>query len=343
MPPAATTPRSRSTATSGAPTAWRFKFATTSRAFGRPWTRPAKSPASDVARRKWTFPVVWAIAQPPSAARDAIADAYALGTSARRALRSNAIVAALDDAGCQRGRARVPPPNIWRSSSAIPTRGFRDFLLETLDLVPRVLERNRRERATASVRAAARQSARVVGAAGAVAGGFIVRLAVHRQRRVQNRRLRPSKPGRIALAEHGFATFYSSIGFADYPPGYFYILAAVGHFWQLLFAAHDHGYAVLRVLVKLPAIFADLCVGALLYALVRRFAGVGLALGAAALYLLNPATIYNSARGDRSTRSRVRSRCSRSTRSFAAKTSRLDPAGNGLDRRRDGFRSRIRC
>ncbi|HEY6325029.1 MAG TPA: phospholipid carrier-dependent glycosyltransferase [Candidatus Cybelea sp.] len=99
----------------------------------------------------------------------------------------------------------------------------------------------------------------------------------------------------IALAQHGFASFYSSIGFADYPPGYFYILAAVGRFWQLFFAAHDHSYAVLRVLVKLPAILADLCAGGLLYAVVRRFAGVGLALGAAALYLLNPATIYVSA------------------------------------------------
>ena len=99
----------------------------------------------------------------------------------------------------------------------------------------------------------------------------------------------------IGLSQHGFATFYSTIGFVDYPPGYFYILAAVGHFWQLFFAAHDHGYAALRDLVKLPAILADLGVGALLYAVVRRFASPVLALGAAALYLLNPATIYISA------------------------------------------------
>jgi dolichyl-phosphate-mannose--protein O-mannosyl transferase/Gpi18-like mannosyltransferase len=99
----------------------------------------------------------------------------------------------------------------------------------------------------------------------------------------------------IALSQHGFARFYSMIGFADYPPGYFYILAAVGRFWQLFFAAHDPGYAILRALVKLPAILADLGVGALLYVTVRRFAGIGWALGAAALYLLNPATIYISA------------------------------------------------
>ncbi|MBV9333657.1 MAG: hypothetical protein JO146_06590, partial [Candidatus Eremiobacteraeota bacterium] len=99
----------------------------------------------------------------------------------------------------------------------------------------------------------------------------------------------------IALAHQGFGSFYSTIGFADYPPGYFYILAVIGHIWQAFFAAHDHGYAVLRDLVKLPAILADLGVGALLYAIVRRFAGTAYALGAAALYLLNPATIYISA------------------------------------------------
>ncbi len=49
------------------------------------------------------------------------------------------------------------------------------------------------------------------------------------------------------------------------------------------------------MLVKLPAIFADLAVGVLLYATVRRFAATGIALGAAALYLLNPAVVFISA------------------------------------------------
>ena len=99
----------------------------------------------------------------------------------------------------------------------------------------------------------------------------------------------------LALSEHGFSSFYSSIGFADYPPGYFYVLAFVGRIWHLFFAAHDSGYTVMRVLVKLPAIFADLGVGVLLFAIVRRFAATGVALAAAAIYLFNPATIYISA------------------------------------------------
>jgi dolichyl-phosphate-mannose--protein O-mannosyl transferase len=99
----------------------------------------------------------------------------------------------------------------------------------------------------------------------------------------------------VGLSEHGFAKFYSLIGFADYPPGYFYILAVVGYFWHAFFAAHDHTFAILRTLVKVPAILADIGVGVLLYVLVRRFAGSAFGLAAAGLYLLNPATLYISA------------------------------------------------
>lgn len=100
----------------------------------------------------------------------------------------------------------------------------------------------------------------------------------------------------LSLVGHGFGKFYGSSGFADYPPGYFYILGVVGWIWEALFKGVDGGHdVVLKALVKLPAIVADLGVGALVYAIVRRFAGAGLALGAAAFYLLNPAVIYNSA------------------------------------------------
>jgi Gpi18-like mannosyltransferase len=99
----------------------------------------------------------------------------------------------------------------------------------------------------------------------------------------------------LSLSAHGFASFYSSVGFADYPPGYFYVLAIVGGLWHAFFASHDAGYAILRLLVKLPAILADLGVGLLLYAIARRFAGAAVAIGVAAFYLFNPATIYISA------------------------------------------------
>jgi len=54
-----------------------------------------KTVASDIARRKWTFPVVWATSGPPSAARGVIASAYARGDSLDGAMVER-IVAALD-------------------------------------------------------------------------------------------------------------------------------------------------------------------------------------------------------------------------------------------------------
>ena len=100
----------------------------------------------------------------------------------------------------------------------------------------------------------------------------------------------------LSLAEHGLGNFYSSGQFADYPPGYFYILGFFGWLWEVFFKASDAGhYTMLRAMVKMPAILADLGVGVLIYAIGRRFAPIGISLGAAALYLLNPAVIYNSA------------------------------------------------
>ena len=99
----------------------------------------------------------------------------------------------------------------------------------------------------------------------------------------------------ITLASHPLSQFYGSAGFADYPPGYFYILRVIGVLWTHLFAARDAGFAILDLMVKVPGILADLAIGAVLYALVGRFAGKAFGLLAAALYVLNPATIFISA------------------------------------------------
>jgi dolichyl-phosphate-mannose--protein O-mannosyl transferase len=98
----------------------------------------------------------------------------------------------------------------------------------------------------------------------------------------------------LTLAAHGFGGFYGNTTFADYPPGYFYILAGVGSFYTAIIAAHDPTGVLFKAAVKMPAIVADLGIGYLLYLIVRRFSGQGMALGAAALFLLNPATVYIS-------------------------------------------------
>jgi len=97
----------------------------------------------------------------------------------------------------------------------------------------------------------------------------------------------------ITLATHPFSQFYTSTSFADYPPGYFYILSVVGHLYGLL-APHGN-LDILKYLVKLPAVLMDLADGALLYAIVRRFANERWALGVAALFVLNPAIVFISA------------------------------------------------
>ncbi len=57
-------------------------------------------PCGDLAKRKWTFPVVWALAGPPSPARETIAGAYARGTELDPAGVA-ATVAALDQLGAR--------------------------------------------------------------------------------------------------------------------------------------------------------------------------------------------------------------------------------------------------
>ncbi len=100
----------------------------------------------------------------------------------------------------------------------------------------------------------------------------------------------------MTLAEHGPGGFYASAGFADYPPAYLYLLWPVG---LLARGASDPG-AMAADLVKLPPILLDLAVGYVLYRLVRGWAwpsrrAEAMALGAAALYLFNPVSFYDSA------------------------------------------------
>lgn len=99
----------------------------------------------------------------------------------------------------------------------------------------------------------------------------------------------------ISLLDHGLGAFYSSTSFVDYPPGYFYVLALLGHIWAP-FRSHDQSLFILKLLVKVPAIIADLGIGVLIYRLVKKYAKVGIALLAASLYLLNPAVIFISAK-----------------------------------------------
>jgi hypothetical protein len=98
----------------------------------------------------------------------------------------------------------------------------------------------------------------------------------------------------LTLAEHPLRQFFANAGFADYPPGYFFVLWFVGHAYKLLVHS-DPTYGILKIFVKLPGIIMDIVDAALIYAIVRRFASVAWAFAASAFFAFNPATIFISA------------------------------------------------
>ena len=87
-----------------------------------------KTAANDLARRKWTYPVAWALSQPESSARSVVADAYAAGTELD-ALAVGRVIDALDSLGAKEAAtraAREPLALVER----LPNADVRDFLLE---------------------------------------------------------------------------------------------------------------------------------------------------------------------------------------------------------------------
>src|SRR5271154_5612767 len=73
----------------------------------------------------------------------------------------------------------------------------------------------------------------------------------------------------LTLGHNPIHDFYSKTGFADYPPGYFYVLWVIGHLYAA-FVHSDSSYTILKIAVKLPGIIMDLVDGALIYVIVRR-------------------------------------------------------------------------
>jgi len=92
------------------------------------------------------------------------------------------------------------------------------------------------------------------------------------------------------MVNKGPGEFYDTI-WADYTPGYLYILWALSAI-KNLFGIEER--LVWLMLYKLPAIFADIGAGLLIFLAVSRF-NKKFAVAAASLYLFNPAVFANSA------------------------------------------------
>lgn len=80
-------------------------------------------PCNDLAKRKWTFPVVWALSGAPSGARDAIATAYAPGTELAPA-DVVATIAALDRLGAREAALRAARTELTGADTVATAHGL---------------------------------------------------------------------------------------------------------------------------------------------------------------------------------------------------------------------------
>jgi len=95
----------------------------------------------------------------------------------------------------------------------------------------------------------------------------------------------------LKLAAEGPARFYAPGYFADYPPGYMYVLWAVGLASRALRAGWQSEWFI--ALLKLPALLADLAVARLIFARLRP-GRKQVAWLAAMAFAFNPALLLNS-------------------------------------------------
>ena len=94
-------------------------------------------------------------------------------------------------------------------------------------------------------------------------------------------------------ANEPITSFYNDGGFFDYPPGSIYLFAVIGHIRNLLNINIDSGAGL--ILLKMPAILADLATALLIFLFARKKVKETTALGLSILYLFNPCVFINSA------------------------------------------------
>ena len=93
------------------------------------------------------------------------------------------------------------------------------------------------------------------------------------------------------LYKDGFAAFYSSDAFTDYPPGYMYILRLVG--WAKSLYPYTAGQT--NVIIKAPAVLCDIAMGTIVYNEAKKYTPFEKAQLLGIMYLFNPAAIIDSA------------------------------------------------
>ncbi len=95
-----------------------------------------------------------------------------------------------------------------------------------------------------------------------------------------------------AAAGNGLFQAYENTTFLDYPPGYLYILHILGSLGNML--GTECGTPAYNLLLKLPAIFADLGMVWILFSIGKKQENAKIGLHVAVLNAINPLTILNS-------------------------------------------------
>jgi Gpi18-like mannosyltransferase len=96
----------------------------------------------------------------------------------------------------------------------------------------------------------------------------------------------------LAAADNPWNRAYEATNM-NYPPGALLIFEGIGRSYRAL-VTNDPNHALLRLAVKLPSVLFDCIGGIVIYGIARRFAAHRRALLAAALFLFNPAIVYDS-------------------------------------------------
>ncbi|MHC4610575.1 MAG: NPCBM/NEW2 domain-containing protein [Planctomycetota bacterium] len=96
------------------------------------------------------------------------------------------------------------------------------------------------------------------------------------------------------LVEHGFGGFHEAYESCNYPPFYLLVLRGLGELLALFDPNLAQGEA-LRAWLRAPACIADVSIALILFVEARRLIGPRAGVVAAALYFLNPVSLYNSA------------------------------------------------
>lgn len=96
----------------------------------------------------------------------------------------------------------------------------------------------------------------------------------------------------MAAFENGPSNFYTSGMFADYPPGYMYVLYALG-FIRSIFNIESSS-ALFTLIIKTPSIIAEVITAILAYRIGTKHTGKTFGLLCGALILYNPAMFFNS-------------------------------------------------